>query len=113
MPVCGSADLLFLDLIIPGSVYVGLVGKPKGRDHLENLDLDGRLILKWILKKQSGRGCTGFIWLRVGTGRGAVLNTVMDFRIKKQDVNFCHEYATVSPRKRACFELKILIILTE
>jgi len=49
---------------------MGWVGKPKGRDHLEDLDLDGRMILKWILKKQDGRGCTGFIWLRVGTGSG-------------------------------------------
>jgi len=33
MPVCGSADLLFLDLIFSGSVCMVLEGKPKGRDH--------------------------------------------------------------------------------
>ena len=43
------------------------VGKPKGRDHLEDLDLDGRIILKWILRKWAGSGCTG---LRAGTGSG-------------------------------------------
>jgi hypothetical protein len=49
---------------------VVLVGKPKGREHLEDLDLDGRMILKWILKEEDGSGCIGFIWLRVGTGSG-------------------------------------------
>ena len=44
MPVCRSADLLFLDLI-PGSVYMGLVGEPKGRDYLEDLDLHGRIVI--------------------------------------------------------------------
>jgi hypothetical protein len=28
-----------------------LVGKPEGRDHLEYLGIDGRIILKWILNK--------------------------------------------------------------
>jgi hypothetical protein len=29
-----------------------LVGKPKGtRDHMENTDVDERIILKWILNK--------------------------------------------------------------
>jgi hypothetical protein len=27
------------------------VGKPEERDHLENLGVDGRIILKWIFKK--------------------------------------------------------------
>jgi hypothetical protein len=40
---------------------MGLIGIPKGRDYLKDLDIDGRMILKWILKKQDGRGCTGFI----------------------------------------------------
>jgi hypothetical protein len=28
-----------------------LVGKPKGRNHLEDPDLDGRIILKWIFER--------------------------------------------------------------
>jgi hypothetical protein len=28
-----------------------LVGKPEGRNHLEILDIDGRIILKWIFIK--------------------------------------------------------------
>jgi hypothetical protein len=31
----------------------------KGRDHLEYLDIDVRIALKWILKKYDGRVWTG------------------------------------------------------
>jgi hypothetical protein len=34
----------------------------KGRDHLEALSVEERIILKWILEKQYG-----LIWLRKGT----------------------------------------------
>jgi hypothetical protein len=32
--------------------------------------VDGRIILKWILKKYDVRAWTGFIWLRIGTDGG-------------------------------------------
>jgi hypothetical protein len=32
--------------------YRVLVGKPEGKIHLEELDADGSLMLKWILKKR-------------------------------------------------------------
>jgi hypothetical protein len=28
-----------------------LVGKPEGKDHFEDLGVDGRVMLKWIVKK--------------------------------------------------------------
>jgi hypothetical protein len=31
------------------TVYKILVGKPEGRDHVEDVGIDGRVILKWIL----------------------------------------------------------------
>jgi len=40
------------------------------RDHLENLDVDGRIILIWIYKKWDEQEWTGFIWLRIGAGGG-------------------------------------------
>jgi hypothetical protein len=33
------------------SAYRILVGKPEGRTHLEDPDIDGWIILKWIFKK--------------------------------------------------------------
>jgi hypothetical protein len=39
----------------------------KGRDHLEDVRVDWRIILKLIFKKQGGRFWTAFIWLRTGT----------------------------------------------
>jgi hypothetical protein len=32
-----------------------------GRDHLEDLGVDGKIILEWILGKQFGKVWTGFI----------------------------------------------------
>jgi hypothetical protein len=41
-------------------------------DHLEDLDIDGKVILKTILKKECGRTWTGLIYLWMGI-RSALL----------------------------------------
>jgi len=41
----------------------------KGRDHSEDLGMNGR-ILEWILEKFGGNMWTGVIWLRIGTSDG-------------------------------------------
>jgi hypothetical protein len=46
------------------------LGSVKGRDHSEDLGIDGRIILKWIARKKSGSVWTGLIWLRIGTAGG-------------------------------------------
>jgi hypothetical protein len=38
----------------------------KERDHLEDIHIDGRIILKLILQKSNGRIWTEFSWFRVG-----------------------------------------------
>jgi hypothetical protein len=57
-----------LDGIFGG--YEVLVRNLKGRSHSEDLDIDGNIILEWILGKHSGKLWTGFIWLRIGTSGG-------------------------------------------
>jgi hypothetical protein len=42
-------------------------GNLRERDHFEDLDIDGRIILKWTLKLYDGRAWTGLLWLRIGT----------------------------------------------
>ena len=37
-----------------GEVQVGFGGKRRERDHLENLVVDGIIILKWIFRKWDG-----------------------------------------------------------
>jgi hypothetical protein len=50
--------------------YRVLVGKPEGKDHLEDLGEDGRIIVKYISKKWDGEALTGLLCLWVGTGDG-------------------------------------------
>jgi hypothetical protein len=42
----------------------------KGRDYWEELGVDGKIILEWILGKQSGEVWTGCIWLMIGASGG-------------------------------------------
>jgi hypothetical protein len=46
------------------------VGKPEGKDHLEESSIDGRIILRWIFRKWDVGAWTGWIWLRIGQMAG-------------------------------------------
>jgi len=39
--------------------------KFKGRDHVEDVDVDRRIILKWILKRSLVRIWNRLIWFRI------------------------------------------------
>jgi hypothetical protein len=49
-------------------VYRILVGKLREIDHLGDPGADGRIILKWFLRKLDVGLWTGSSWLRIGTG---------------------------------------------
>jgi len=56
-----------------GEVYTGFWwGKPRDRDHLEDIGVDGRIILKGVLKKSVGRVWKGLVGSRRGRS-GALL----------------------------------------
>jgi hypothetical protein len=41
------------------------VENPKGRDQAEDLPVDGKIILEWILGKYGRKVWTGCIWLGI------------------------------------------------
>ena len=45
-------------------------GELKEREHLEELDVKGRIILKCIFKKCDREGRTELLWIGIGTGGG-------------------------------------------
>ena len=51
-------------------VHRVLVGKPEGKSHWGDQDVDGRIILRWIFRKFEGVVGTGWSCLRIGIGGG-------------------------------------------
>lgn len=48
------------------------LGNLRESDHLEDLDVDGNILLEWIFKKWDGDTETGLFWLAKGTGGGCL-----------------------------------------
>jgi hypothetical protein len=51
-------------------VHTVLVGKPEGKSHWGDQDVDGKIILRWIFRKFEGVVGSGWSWFRIGTGGG-------------------------------------------
>jgi hypothetical protein len=45
----------------------------RGKDHLEEQDIGGCVMLRWILERWDGIVLTGLVWLRIGTSGGELL----------------------------------------
>jgi hypothetical protein len=44
------------------------VGRPEGRNYLNDLGVDESTMSKWIFKKWGSEALIGLLWLRIGTG---------------------------------------------
>ena len=47
-----------------------MVGKPEVKRPIGDPGVDGRIILRWIFRKEDVRVWTRLIWLRIETGGG-------------------------------------------
>ena len=45
-------------------------GRSYGNNHLQDLDIEWRKMLKWVLKKWGGEAWIGLIWPEMVTGGG-------------------------------------------
>jgi hypothetical protein len=64
----------------------------KGRDHVEDLSIDRKIILEWILGKRDGTVWSGCIWLRIGT--------IARLRVPCKTGNLLNSCVTISFSKR-------------
>jgi len=53
-------------------VHRVLEGKPEGKSHLEDPDVNERIVLRWIFRKWDVGVWTGSSWLGIGTGGGCL-----------------------------------------
>jgi len=54
---------------VPTEFWWAYVGE---RGHLEDVGIDGRIILKWTFKKRNEETRISFICFRIGTGGGSL-----------------------------------------
>jgi len=65
------------------------VGKPEGKNHLEDAGIDGRIILRWIFRKCHGGG--GIEWIDLAGVRDrwrAVVNAAMNLCVPSNTGDF-------------------------
>jgi hypothetical protein len=63
-----------------GGLHKRFWGKSEGKNHLEGLGVDGRIILKWIFKKRDG-GMDGIDLVQNRDSWRALVNAVMNLRV--------------------------------
>jgi hypothetical protein len=76
----------------------------KEREHTEDLCIDGKIILEWILKNMK----SGVSWInlfRSGDSWRAFVDTVMNLRVPLKVEYFLTSLATVSFQSRVLFHM--------
>jgi len=68
-------------------LHRGFWWKTEGKDHLQDVGVDGRIICEKFLHRQDGRTCTGFV-AQDRDKRWAVVNSVTNFWIPQNAGNF-------------------------
>jgi hypothetical protein len=53
-------------------VYRILMGRLKERDHLEDLGIDKKMLLKWMINTVDGKVQIGFFWVRIRIVMGSL-----------------------------------------
>jgi len=53
-------------------VYRILMGSLKERDHLEDLGIDEKMLLKWMINTVDGKVRIGFFWIRIRIVMGSL-----------------------------------------
>jgi hypothetical protein len=55
----------YVERVEKKNAFMALVWITEGKNHLENRDVDGNIILRWILNISVGRAAwTGLMWLK-------------------------------------------------
>ena len=87
---------------VGGQTYGGLVWKPEGKIHLIDRGVDGRIILKCILRKQVDRAWTGLIYLKIGASGGLLWTwwRIFSFHEMGGGGDFLTSWRTVSFSRR-------------
>ena len=63
-------------------------GNLKGRDHLEDPGIDGRIIIRWTFRKWAGRGMNCIHLAQDKDRWWALVNSIMDLHVPLNAGNF-------------------------
>jgi len=61
--------------------YRALIGRAEERCHLEDLGIEGIILIKWTFEKFNVAPWTGLMWITIGTRWRAVVNEVMNCQL--------------------------------
>jgi len=84
------------------SARMVLVGKTRERDILEDLGVDGRILLKWIFRKYVGASWAGLIWLSRGTCGELLWTRYWSFGFLKMRGSYCLDDKLLASREALC-----------